>query len=122
MILWWLSVFYDQQYLKISTWYTWWYCFNFDLRIVCKEYVVLLVLLGPNHLCVQQIREYAPCTDEFIICPSINSLLILDNEESAAVGSTEDIDYTPMPPESALFIFSSTNMWVWKKKDRVSGA
>ena len=49
----------------------------------------------------------------------ITSSLILDNEESPAVGSTEDIDYTPMPPESALFIFSSTNMWVWKKKDRV---
>ena len=33
----------------------------------------------------------------------------LDNNESTSAVSTEDIDYAPMPPESALFIFSTTN-------------
>lgn len=33
-----------------------------------------------------------------------------NNEENTSDGSTEDIDYAPMPPESALFIFSSTNI------------
>lgn len=45
-------------------------------------------------------------------------MFYLDNNESVSDGSTEDIDYAPMPPESALFIFSTTNMWVelicWK--------
>ncbi|XP_044182314.1 voltage-dependent L-type calcium channel subunit alpha-1D-like isoform X2 [Acropora millepora] len=42
--------------------------------------------------------------------PEDSKSAVNNNEESAAVGSTEDIDYTPMPPESALFIFSSTNI------------
>lgn len=37
-------------------------------------------------------------------------MFYLDNNESVSDGSTEDIDYAPMPPESALFIFSTTNM------------
>ena len=38
--------------------------------------------------------------------------LFLDNHEIPTEVSTEDIDYMPMPPESSLFIFSTTNMWV----------
>lgn len=46
---------------------------------------------------------------------NLNACFISDNNESASAASTEDIDKAPMPPESALFIFSSTNMWVVKR-------
>ena len=43
-------------------------------------------------------------------CKHLIMISFLDNHEVSTEVSTEDIDYMPMPPESSLFIFSTTNM------------
>lgn len=48
----------------------------------------------------------------FSACKHLIMISFLDNHEVSTEVSTEDIDYMPMPPESSLFIFSTTNMWV----------
>ena len=57
-----------------------------------------------------QTKENQNWTKDKIELKHLN--FFLDNNESVSGVSTEDIDYAPMPPESALFVFSATNMWV----------